>query len=34
VVHTELFADYKTARIRERYLKSGQGREWLDRSLG
>ena len=29
VIHTEVFADYATARIRERYLKSGCGREWL-----
>jgi len=30
VVHTEECDRYVTARIRERYLKSGQGREWLD----
>ena len=30
VLHTEELGDYATARARERYLKSGQGREWLD----
>jgi putative endonuclease len=30
VLHTEEFPDYKTARNREKFLKSGQGRKWLD----
>jgi len=30
VLHIEEFADYKKARIREKFLKSGQGRKWLD----
>ena len=30
VLCTEEFSDYKTARERERFLKSGQGRKWLD----
>jgi putative endonuclease len=30
LLHTEEFPDYKTARKREIYLKSGQGRKWLD----
>jgi putative endonuclease len=30
VLCTEEFPDYKTARERERFLKSGQGRKWLD----
>ena len=30
VLHTEEFPDYKKARIREKFLKSGQGRKWLD----
>ena len=30
VLHAEEFADHGTARAREKYLKSGQGREWLD----
>jgi putative endonuclease len=33
VVLTELFPDHKSARVRERYLKSGQGREWLNHRL-
>jgi putative endonuclease len=28
---TEDYADYKSARIREKFLKSGQGREWLNK---
>lgn len=27
---TEEYRDYPTARVRERFLKSGQGREWLN----
>ncbi len=30
VLHTESFPDYQTARVREKFLKSGQGRVWLD----
>ena len=30
VLHIEEFPDYKKARIREKFLKSGQGRKWLD----
>ena len=29
LLHTEEFADDETARTRERFLKSGQGRCWL-----
>ena len=29
VWHTEKYTDYKSARKREKFLKSGQGREWL-----
>jgi putative endonuclease len=29
VLHTETFPDYKAARLREKFLKSGQGRKWL-----
>jgi predicted GIY-YIG superfamily endonuclease len=29
LLHTENFPDYAAARVRERFLKSGQGREWL-----
>ena len=31
VLHTEEFADYKSARNREKFLKSGQGRKWLNK---
>ncbi|MFH1984981.1 MAG: GIY-YIG nuclease family protein, partial [Pseudomonadota bacterium] len=30
LLHTETFEDYKDARTREKFLKSGQGRKWLD----
>jgi len=30
VVHTEEFPDHRTAREREKFLKSGQGRKWLE----
>jgi putative endonuclease len=30
LLHTENFTDYRTARDREKFLKSGQGRKWLD----
>ena len=29
---TEVYADHKSARKREKFLKSGKGREWLDKS--
>ena len=29
-LHIEEFSDYQKARIREKFLKSGQGRKWLD----
>jgi len=31
VLHAEEFPDYNTARRREKFLKSGQGRKWLDK---
>jgi putative endonuclease len=34
VLHTETFPDYATARSREKFLKSGQGRAWLDERFG
>ena len=30
LILTETYPDHATARKREKYLKSGQGREWLD----
>jgi len=30
LLHTEEFADHASARKREKFLKSGQGRKWLD----
>ncbi|MBW1738150.1 MAG: GIY-YIG nuclease family protein [Deltaproteobacteria bacterium] len=30
VFYTEEFPDHKMAREREKFLKSGQGRKWLD----
>ena len=30
VLYTEELPDYNTARERERFFKSGQGRKWLD----
>jgi putative endonuclease len=30
VLYTEEFPDYHEARDREKFLKSGQGRKWLD----
>ncbi|MBW1849681.1 MAG: GIY-YIG nuclease family protein [Deltaproteobacteria bacterium] len=30
VIHTETFANHKSARQREIFLKSGKGRKWLD----
>ena len=34
VLHTEDLPDHATARMRERFLKSGQGRKWLDELEG
>ena len=31
LLHSEEFEDYHLARQREKYLKSGHGRAWLDR---
>jgi len=31
IIHTESFSDHKSARIKEKFLKSGQGRKWLDK---
>ena len=30
LLHAEQFSDYKAARKREKFLKSGQGRKWLN----
>ena len=30
VIHTESFTDHRTARLREKFLKSGKGRKWQD----
>jgi putative endonuclease len=30
LLHTEKYPDYKSARERELFLKSGRGRKWLD----
>jgi putative endonuclease len=30
LLHTEKYTDHKSARKREKFLKSGQGRKWLD----
>ncbi|MCK4957246.1 MAG: GIY-YIG nuclease family protein [Candidatus Cloacimonetes bacterium] len=30
LLYTEEFSNYKKAREREKYLKSGNGRKWLD----
>jgi putative endonuclease len=30
ILHEEKFPDYRSARKREKFLKSGQGRKWLD----
>ena len=34
LLRTEEFPDYVTARQREKFLKSGQGRKWLDAKFG
>ncbi len=33
LIHREEHPDHATARVREKYLKSGAGREWLKRRL-
>ncbi len=33
LIHTETFEDYKEGRIREKYLKSGKGKELLKSKL-
>jgi putative endonuclease len=33
LLHTEFFQTYVAAREREKFLKSGQGREWLKRNV-
>ena len=30
ILHTEYFPDHKSARKQEKFLKSGQGRKWMD----
>ncbi len=30
LLYKEKHPDYETARLREKFLKSGEGREWLD----
>ena len=32
LLHNEKAADYRTARKREKFLKSGSGREWLSKT--
>ncbi len=34
ILHVEQFTDYATARIREKFLESGRGREWLNQRYG
>ena len=34
LIHTEEYADYVRARVRERFLKTGKGREWLEQQFG
>ena len=33
LLHTEEFIDYETAREREIFLKSGQGRQWINKAI-
>ncbi len=33
IIHTEKFSNKTEAIKREKYLKSGQGREWLDENI-
>jgi putative endonuclease len=34
LIHRETFSSYAEARKREKFLKSGQGRRWLDERFG
>ena len=34
LIHRESFLDHGAAREREKFLKSGQGRKWLDSEYG
>ncbi|TAN39638.1 MAG: GIY-YIG nuclease family protein [Nitrospirae bacterium] len=34
LLHTEEYAEYSAARNREKFLKSGQGRQWLNITFG
>jgi putative endonuclease len=34
LTHTEGYPDYIQGRYRKKFLKSGQGREWLDKQFG
>ena len=33
IIHTEEYCDKKEAMKREKFLKSGQGRKWLDENI-
>jgi len=33
LIHTEKFSDYPSARTKEKFFKSGQGREWMKQNL-
>jgi putative endonuclease len=33
LIHTEEFEDYSSARKREKFLKSGQGRKWIKENI-
>jgi len=33
LIYTEDYPDYKSARKREKYFKSGVGREWMNKNL-
>jgi putative endonuclease len=33
LIHSEEFGDARTARQREKFLKSGRGRQWLNETL-
>jgi len=33
LIYTEEFADYLSARKREKFLKSGQGRRWINENI-
>jgi putative endonuclease len=33
LIYTEEFTDYATARMREKFLKSGQGRKWIKENI-